>query len=177
MSREVLARYAAEPDLPPLVRRAAEASRSAGVDQACLPEAGRFLQVLAAIPEAGRLAELGTAGGIGAAWLASGMRAGSSLVTVELDPERAALAASVLSGVPGVTLLEGDWSLAAGGGPYDLVFSDGGPKREPEAPAQLAHLLRPGACWCSTTSHPACPRPKIRCAGCGWTRRAFTPSS
>lgn len=144
MSWEVLARYAEEQALPSLVQRAVEASRAAGVDQACLPEVGRFLQVLAAIPEDGRLAELGTAGGIGAAWLASGMRAGSTLVTVERDPHRVAVSGSVLGGVPGVSLLEGDWSLAAAGAPYDLLFADGGPKREPDAPDLLAVLLRPG---------------------------------
>jgi predicted O-methyltransferase YrrM len=127
-----------------LVWRAVEAARAAGIDQACRPETGRLLQILASIPDPGRLGELGTAAGIGAAWLASGMRSGGSLVTVERDPDRATVAAGVLGEVGGIRALRGDWTEVRPFAPFHLLFADGGPKHEPQAPKLLAELLRPG---------------------------------
>jgi predicted O-methyltransferase YrrM len=131
------------PKLPPLVVAAVEATRAADFPLACTPEVGRLLQILAA-HQRGKIGELGTACGVGAAWIASGMRPGTSLVTVELDPERASIASRVLAGRSDVTVLNGDWRLAGPFGPFDILFSDGGPKREPDAPTLLNPLLRPG---------------------------------
>lgn len=144
MTREVLYRYAAEPGLPELVARAVGACRDAGFDQACRPEVGRLLCVLATVPDHGRIAELGTAGGVGAAWIATGMRPGCLLVTYELDEKRAALARQTLAGAPGVEVVHGDTALAAGRGPFDLVFADSVPKHEPDAPDRVAAMLRLG---------------------------------
>lgn len=131
------------PNLPPLVAMAVEATRAANFPLACRPEVGRLLQLLAA-HQMGKIGELGTACGVGAAWIASGMPAGTSLVTVELDPERASIASRVLAGRGDVTVLIGDWRVAEAFGPFDMLFSDGGPKREPDAPTLLKPLLRPG---------------------------------
>jgi predicted O-methyltransferase YrrM len=81
----------------------------------------RLLRVLAA----GRdVAELGTAFGEGAAALAETAR---SVVTVEIDPERAAVARERLAPFPNVEALEGDaYELLEGRGPFGLVFADGG---------------------------------------------------
>ena len=50
-----------------------------------------------------------------------------SVVTVELDPERAALARERLRDLSNVELLEGDArAMLAGRGPFGLVFADGG---------------------------------------------------
>ncbi len=86
-----------------------------------VPEVRALLRVLAA----GRdVAELGSAFGEGAAAMAETAR---SVVTVELDPERAAVARRRLDGIPAVELLEGDWRDALRGrGPFGLVFADGG---------------------------------------------------
>jgi predicted O-methyltransferase YrrM len=86
-----------------------------------VPEVRAFLRVLAA----GRdVAELGSAFGEGAAAMAETAR---SVVTVELDPERATLARRRLAGIPAVELLEGDWrDVLRGRGPFGLVFADGG---------------------------------------------------
>ena len=86
-----------------------------------VPEVRAFLRVLAA----GRdVAELGSAFGEGAAAMAETAR---SVVTVEVDPERAAVARRRLDGLPTVELLEGDWRDALRGrGPFGLVFADGG---------------------------------------------------
>ena len=80
-----------------------------------------LLRVLAA----GRdVAEVGTAFGEGTAALAETAR---SVVTVELDPERAAAARTRLAGCANVQLLEGDaYELLRGHGPFGLVFADGG---------------------------------------------------
>ena len=86
-----------------------------------IPEVRALLRVLAA----GRdVLEIGTAFGEGAAAMAETAR---SVVTIELDPDRAAASRLRLAGVPGVELLEGDWREAlAGRGPFGLVFADGG---------------------------------------------------
>ena len=86
-----------------------------------LPAVQRLLRVLAS----GRdVAELGTAFGEGAAALAETAR---SVVTVELDPERAAAARERLTPFANVEALEGDaYELLAGRGPFGLVFADGG---------------------------------------------------
>jgi len=86
-----------------------------------IPEVQSLLRVLAA----GRnVAELGAAFGEGAAAMAETAR---SVVTVELDPERAAHARARLARHANVELLEGDcYELLRGRGPFGLVFADGG---------------------------------------------------
>ena len=86
-----------------------------------LTEVQALLRVLAA----GRdVAELGTAFGEGAAAMAETAR---TVVTVELDPERAADARVRLAGIANVEALEGDaYELLRGRGPFGLVFADGG---------------------------------------------------
>jgi len=86
-----------------------------------IPEVRALLRVLAA----GRdVVELGTEFGDGAAALAETAR---SVVTVELDVERAAIAARRLENHANVEALVGDWREALRGrGPFGLVFADGG---------------------------------------------------
>src|SRR5450631_3211752 len=83
--------------LPPLVVAASRVAEAAcfGADggvSSCLPEAGAILAALAASRVGGRIAEIGTAFGVGAAWLLSGMDSSASLVTVEVDDHRATAA-------------------------------------------------------------------------------------
>jgi predicted O-methyltransferase YrrM len=69
-----------------------------------------------------------------------------SVVTVELDPERVAVARERLAGMPNVELLEGDvYEQLRGRGPFGLVFVDGGlrPVTEEKWDAILA-LVEPG---------------------------------
>lgn len=86
-----------------------------------IPEVQALLRVLAA----GRdVAEMGAAYGETAAIMAETAR---SVVTVENDPERVAVARERLAGSENVELLEGDvWELLRGRGPFELVFLDGG---------------------------------------------------
>ena len=85
------------------------------------PEVQALLRALAT----GRdVAELGAAYGETAALLAETAR---SVVTVELDPERVAVARERLRGIANVELLEGDaYEQLRGRGPFGLVFADGG---------------------------------------------------
>jgi len=66
-------------------------------------------------------------------------------LTVELDSQRAAAARELFVGSRSVEVMTGDWSVALERGPFDLLFSDGGPKRNPGDPEKLLPLLRTGA--------------------------------
>ena len=103
-----------------------------------LPEVHRLLAVLAA---GRRAAEIGTAYGGGAEAIAS---TAGSLVTVELDPERAAAARERLGPRPNVELLVGDWrEVLPQRGPFELVFVDGG-GRDTKTDPGILDLVVPG---------------------------------
>jgi predicted O-methyltransferase YrrM len=100
------------------------------------PEVQALLRALAT----GRdVAELGAAYGETAGLLAETAR---SVVTVELDPERVAVARERLRGIANVELLEGDaYEQLRGRGPFGLVFADGGRPYDWEA---ILALTEPG---------------------------------
>ncbi|WP_432976205.1 O-methyltransferase [Dactylosporangium sp. CA-233914] len=116
-----------------LVAAAYARATANGFGQSCEPAVGRLLATLAAaLPPGARVLEIGTGAGVGTAWIVSGLlpRTDVSVVSIESDPARAALAAT------------GDWPafvdlrvaealefLAAGGdqngdGGFDLIFAD-----------------------------------------------------
>ncbi len=140
---------------PELVERAYAAARSIGFPvtaddpghgrgSACLPGVGRFLAVLAAGCQGGRIGELGTGTGIGTAWMSGAMPADCTLVTAEIDPIRAATAKDVLAGDQRVAVLTGDAvELITTLGPFDLIFADCG-VRDGETFGALVSQLRPG---------------------------------
>jgi predicted O-methyltransferase YrrM len=140
---------------PELVERAYAAARRIGFPvtaddpghgrgSACHPDTGRFLAVLAAGCHGGRIGEMGTGAGIGAAWMSDAMPADCMLVTAELDPVRAAAATDVLGADPRVRVLTGDAvETISAHGPYDLIFADCG-VRDAETFGALVSLLRPG---------------------------------
>jgi predicted O-methyltransferase YrrM len=106
-----------------------------------IPEVQRLLATLAV---GRRCAEAGTAFGEGAAAIAS---TAASLVTVELDPGRAAIASERLRGLTNVELVVGDWrEELPPRAPFELVFLDGGGwKHDPYALGPLGiGLLAPG---------------------------------
>lgn len=98
-----------------------------------IAEVQRLLGVLAT---GRRVGEAGTAFGEGAEAMA---RTARSVITVELDPERATVAAERLAPYSNVELLVGDWrELLPRRGPYGLVFLDGGGfKHAPEESSDL----------------------------------------
>jgi predicted O-methyltransferase YrrM len=130
-------------DLPPLVERALSLARGEGFGNSCRPEQGRLLFALASGAEL--IGETGTGCGVGLAWLASGARPGTRLVSAELDPTRAALAAELFSGLPHVTMICGDWREIYRAGPFDLLVPDGGAHGKRGGDSADPHaLLRPG---------------------------------
>jgi predicted O-methyltransferase YrrM len=105
-----------------------------------IPEVQALLRALAT----GRdVAEMGTAYGETAALLAETAR---SVVTVERDPERVAVARERLDGLANVELLEGDvYEELHGRGPFGLVFVDGGLRPvDPERWEAILALVEPG---------------------------------
>lgn len=144
-------------EFPPLVVRANALAREigfaltpqeAGPDTAnpscCLPGVGRLLAVLAAGCHAGQIGEIGTGVGVGTAWMASAMPADCTLVTVEIDADRAARAASLLAEDDRIRVLTGDArELIPACAPFDLLFADGG-RQDMAAYFPLVDLLRVG---------------------------------
>jgi predicted O-methyltransferase YrrM len=101
-----------------------------------LPEVQRLLAVLAA---GRRCAETGTAFGEGAVAIAS---TAASLVTVERDGERAAVARDRLRGLDHVELHVGDWhEVLPARAPFEFLFFDAGLIYES---AEVVDLLAPG---------------------------------
>jgi predicted O-methyltransferase YrrM len=124
----------------PLTREEAGGSRPS----ASLPGTGRFLAMLAAGCGGGRIGELGTGAGIGAAWLASAMPADCALITVEMDERLASAARELFAGDPRVEVVAGDaLAVISGRGPFDLLFADSG-VRDADDFAALVSLLRLG---------------------------------
>jgi predicted O-methyltransferase YrrM len=118
-----------------------------------LPEVHRLLAVLAA---GRRAAEIGTAYGGGAEAIAS---TATSLVTVELDPERAAAAREKLESLSNVQLVVGDWrEVLPSRGPFGLVFVDGGGQETKIDPAVL-ELVVPGGMLVMDDFTPGWPGP------------------
>jgi predicted O-methyltransferase YrrM len=119
-------------ELPPMVLAATHLSERMGFGadggvSSCVPGIGIFLAVLASSPPGGRIAEIGTGFGVGAAWLLSGMDSAASLVTVEIDRVRAGAARDVLGSDDRVTVIADRWQDSLPGfPPFDLVFVDGG---------------------------------------------------
>ena len=98
-----------------------------------LPEVQRLLTVLAV---GKRCAEVGTAFGAGAAAIAATAR---SLLTVEIDPARAAAARRRLASCDNAELLIGDYrELLPTRGPFELLFFDGGGWKAEQPAAALA---------------------------------------
>jgi predicted O-methyltransferase YrrM len=125
--------------LPPLVDEAVSLARHAGFANSCRPEHGRLLFALASGAEL--IGETGTGCGVGLAWLASGARPGTRLVSVELDPTRAAQAAKLFSTLPHINVICADWRAIHREGPFDLLVLDAGDGKNNADPHAL---LRPG---------------------------------
>lgn len=101
-------------------------------ERSSIPEIGKLLAVLASGRPRGRFAEIGTGTGVGSAWIASAMAPDASLVTVELDADRAGAAERLFADEENVRVLHGDWhELLPPEAPFDLLFFDGGGWKRP----------------------------------------------
>jgi predicted O-methyltransferase YrrM len=143
MSPQGTAAYDGLTGLPPLVERAVGLARRLGFANSCRPEHGWLLHALAA--GATTIGGTGTGCGVGLAWLASGARPRTRLVSVEIDAERAGLVADLFAGLPQVVIIPGDWHEICPAGPFDLLVLDGGaPDKSGGVPADPGELLKPG---------------------------------
>jgi predicted O-methyltransferase YrrM len=111
------------PELPALFEQAA----ALNFTMASEPKTGALLRVLAASKPSGRLLELGTGVGVGAAWLLSGMDASSTLVSVDTNFSFQSAARRVLGKDTRLTLvLEDavDYLVRQPPASFDFVFAD-----------------------------------------------------
>ncbi len=132
----------APPELPEVVSRAFDVSRRRGYASFCRNETGRLLATLAATRD-GTVAEFGTGCGVGTAWLRSGVRNGTRILSAELDPELAKGAAEIFSEDETVEVLAADWSTLRDRGPFSLLFLDAGEPKAAGADA-VVDLVEPG---------------------------------
>ncbi|TSE02993.1 O-methyltransferase [Mesorhizobium intechi] len=117
------------------------------------PAQGKLLSLLARIQGARKILEIGTLGGYSTIWMARALPADGKIMTLELDPHHARVAAAnfVRAGVSDrVNLRLGPalQSLAALGaenaGPFDLVFIDADKPNNPNYLSWAMRLSRPG---------------------------------
>ena len=114
-------------------------------------EQGRLLQVLLRAVGARRVLEVGTLGGYSSIWMARALPPDGRLLTLEIDPERAAFAREFieragLSDRIEVRVGDAGETLAAldAGEPFDAVFIDADKERYPAYLDEALRLLRPG---------------------------------
>src|SRR5438067_1816163 len=138
-----MAVYRATDAIPPLVRRAMDLADRLRFEASCTPEVGRLLRVLAGQVRGGVVGEIGTGCGASAAWLASALAPGASLVTIELDAGRAAAARGLFAGVANVRVLRGDWQDLLPHSPFALLFADAADAKQRGADL-LVEARRPG---------------------------------
>ncbi len=133
------------------------------------PLTGSVLRFLAAALGARAVVEIGTGCGASGIWLLRGMRPGSVLTTVDVEPahQRLARTAFIAAGfAPGrhrlITGRALDVLPRLADGAYDLVFCDADKREYPEYLAAALRLLRPGgivafdnALWADDNASPA----------------------
>jgi predicted O-methyltransferase YrrM len=131
-----------EEEIPQLVQRATALAERLGFEQSSIPEVGRLLRGLAGTIENGVIGETGTGCGVGSAWIVSGLRPTTRLVTVEIDAGRAAATRELFAELENVVVLNGDWKEIGYQGPFDMLFLDGGGKRREQEIS--FEMLKPG---------------------------------
>jgi len=139
----------------PALDDALASSEAAGLPpiQVSAPQ-GKLLEVFARIQSATRILEVGTLGGYSTIWLARGLAADGRLVTLEVDPKHAAIAAGNIARAgfgDRVELRLGNAleilpQLAEEGyGPFDLAFIDADKPSIPEYFTWALKMSRPGS--------------------------------
>lgn len=114
-------------ELPERVSSALERARSAGFEMSCDPGVGELLALLAAaVPQGGRILELGTGSGVGLAWLVTGVGARTDVRLVSVDIDRELQESTRSAGWPGFVefRLEDGAEVVENSGHFDLIFAD-----------------------------------------------------
>lgn len=134
--------YRATTCIPELVHQARAVAAEMNFSKSCSDAVGRMLSFLATQKPEGAIGEIGTGCGVGAAWIVSGMTAGTRFTTIELDPEQARRAGELFAAYPDVQVVQGDWHDLDDHGPFDLLFSDSRPAKQHE-PETVLNMLAP----------------------------------
>ncbi|WP_322068386.1 O-methyltransferase [Paraburkholderia bannensis] len=117
------------------------------------PNQGKFLHLLARIQGARRILEIGTLGGYSAIWLGRALPSDGVLVSLEFNPENAAVARANIARaglsdkvtvVTGLALDSLDAMLRDGAAPFDFVFIDADKQSNPQYLERVLKLARPG---------------------------------
>ena len=89
--------------------------------------------------------------------MVSAVSTATRLISVEIDPERAAACRSLFADCGNVEILQGDWRQIVPHGPFDLAVLDGGGggKRDGDLPADPTELLVVGGTVILDDMHPA----------------------
>jgi predicted O-methyltransferase YrrM len=134
---------------------AQRASEQAGLPAIALtPALGKLLYLLARMHGARSILEVGTLGGYSTIWLARALGDDGRLVTLELSPDYAAVAAANVdrAGLAGLIKIEVGPALdslqaliAQDAGPFDLIFIDADKQSTPEYFKLALELSRPGS--------------------------------
>ncbi|HEX5308676.1 MAG TPA: O-methyltransferase [Solirubrobacteraceae bacterium] len=138
----------------PSLDAAVAAGEAAGLPPiAVTANQGKLLQLLVRMRGSRRVLELGTLGGYSTIWLARGLPEGGRLVTLELNPDYAAVARENIerAGVSeqvDLRVAPAQETLAAmhaaGEEPFDLIFIDADKQSYPEYLEWSLKLSRPG---------------------------------
>jgi predicted O-methyltransferase YrrM len=144
--------YAAEylPEDEPLLAARANAADLGGTEPV-LPEVGATLRVLACAVGARTAVEIGTGCGSSGIWLLRGMRPGSTLTSVDTEPEYQRMARNAFTQAGFAPnqcrLILGralDVLPRLSDGAYDMVFCDADPRDYPDYLSAALRLLRTG---------------------------------
>ena len=138
----------------PRFNKIIEASNEAGLPPISITSnLGKFLELLVRFQGAHRVLEIGTLGGYSTAWLAKGLPPGGKIITLEINPEHAAVARKNLSqfefsGLIDIQLGDALDTLRTldkdREGPFDVIFIDANKSQYSEYLDWSIKLSRPG---------------------------------
>ncbi len=136
------------------LQRALERSAAAGLPPIAVSAVqGKLLYLLARVRGARRILEIGTLGGYSAIWLARALPPDGQLITLEIDPEHAAVARDNLAaaGLDALVTVEVapaletlDRLIAQGAAPFDMIFIDADKENNPNYLRRGLRLSRSG---------------------------------
>lgn len=152
-------------DVPPLAAKTEAIAEKGQFYLSSEHRTGALLRTLAASKPGGRILEVGSGLGVGAAWLLDGMNEDARLITLERHAKFAELCQKFLAGDPRVEVVTTDaneWLASYSGPPFDLVFVDTTTTKFERRDLLFPHMsegalfiaddLLPGPTW--TEDHP-----------------------